>query len=385
MTMPDLAPSRTGVGQGDLSSRLDRLTLSRKEGFQRFAEGPARPRPEQLARSQIKSLSEAALTEYNRSRRGWHANLGPLWTPQMKALHEDLWDIFDSNDQDCDKVKGGIALDAFPGLGKTTAVLSFARKLHRRVIREEGELTDAGQERWPVCRVGLTANTGMRDFNRAILEYYEHPGRFRGTAADFGYRALDSILTAETRLLIVDDLHFLRWRHQAGIEVSNHFKYIANEFPVTLLLIGVGLEERGVFSEGSDYRAAILAQTGRRTTRLDMAPFTITSAQGRFDWRNTLLAVEERLVLADKYSGMLADDLSDYLFARSSGHIGSLMTLINRGCQRAVRTGVERLDTTLLDKVKNDAAAERARAELQQALTSGRLVSRPQGAAAWAN
>ncbi|WP_221938108.1 AAA family ATPase [Streptomyces benahoarensis] len=370
-------PIRAQAEEADLRSRLDHLTLSRKEGFGRLAEAPHRKRPERLSRGQLKKLDREALTEYNRGRRKWHANLGPLGTPQMKALHEDLWDIFDSNDQDSDKVKGGIALDAFPGLGKTTAVLAFARKLHRRIIEEEGKYTPEGHERWPVCRVGLTSNTGMRDFNRAILEYYGHPGRFRGTAAEFGYRALDSVLSAETKLLIVDDLHFLKWRNKNGIEVSNHFKYIANEFPVTLLMIGVGLERRGLFSEGASYEDAVLAQTGRRTTRLNMDPFTIASEKGRADWRDTLLAIEERVILADKYPGMIADDLSDYLFARSTGHIGSLMTLINRGCQRAVRTGTERLNKKLLDQVKNDAASEQACQELQQALDAGRLVSKP--------
>ncbi len=92
-----------------------------------------------------------------------------------------------------------------------------------------------------------------------------------------------------------------------------------------------------------------------------MEPFTIKTENGRRDWRDMLLAVEQRVVLADKYPGMIADDLSDYLFARSTGHIGSLMTLINRGCQRAVRTGAERLDEDLLSTVKNDAASEEAR------------------------
>ncbi|MET8346813.1 AAA family ATPase [Streptomyces microflavus] len=373
--------TRALAEEADLRSRLDHLTLSRKEGFGRLAEAPRRNRPEHLSCRQLKIMNKEALAEYNRGRRKWHANLGPLGTTQMKALHEDLWDIFDSNDQDGDKVKGGIALDAFPGLGKTTAVLSFAKKVHRRIIQEEGKYTDEGNERWPVCRVGLTSNTGMRDFNRSILEYYGHPGRFRGTAAEFGYRALDSVLSAETKLLIVDDLHFLKWRDKNGIEVSNHFKYIANEFPVTLLMIGVGLEKRGLFSEGSSYEDAVLAQTGRRTTQLNMEPFAISSEKGRTDWRDALLAIEERVVLAEKYPGMIADDLSDYLFARSTGHIGSLMTLINRGCQRAVRTGVERLDKDLLDEVKNDAASERARQELKQALDSGRLVSQPKKAA----
>jgi len=99
--------------------------------------------------------------------------------------------------------------------------------------------------------------------------------------------------------------------------------------------------------------------------------------KGRANWRNTLLAIEQRVVLADKYPGMIADDLSDYLFARSTRHIGSLMTLINRGCQRAVRTGAERLDAELLSKVKNDAASEKGRQELELPFSTGKLTSKP--------
>jgi len=85
--------------------------------------------------------------------------------------------------------------------------------------------------------------------------------------------------------------------------------------------------------------------------------------------------------LTGKYPGMLADHLSDYLFARSTGHIGSLMTLVARGCQRAIRTGAEHLDAEVLDQVKNDAAAESARARLEASLAAGRLTSRPRPAA----
>ena len=108
-----------------------------------------------------------------------------------------------------------------------------------------------------------------------------------------------------------------------------------------------------------------------------MQPFRIDTDQHRRQWRQLLLAIERKLVLADKFPGMLADELSDYLFARSTGHIGSLMTLINRGCQRAVRTGAERLDRELIDQVKNDAAAEKARRELEMAFSGGKLTSRP--------
>jgi len=372
-----MKPAPRSPSSAEDLARLDNLTLARKEGWQRFVDAPKREQPELLTRKQIRALSDGALAAYNRRRRVWHANLGPIRTPQLIALHEDLWDIVDSNVQDGDKAKGAVAIDAFPGLGKTTAVLAFAKMFHQREVNEEGAHTADGHYRWPVCRVGLTGNTGMRDFNRAMLEFFAHPGITRGTAADFARRALDCILSCEVRLLIVDDLHFLRWRARSGVEVSNHFKYIANEFPVTLLFVGVGLAERGLFSEGSSYSDAVLAQTGRRTTPLDIEPFKVKTERGRREWRQMLLALEERVVLGGKHPGMLADDLSDYLFARSTGHIGSLMTLINRGCQRAVRTGTEHLNKELLNRVKNDAASEKGRRELEAALAAKRITTKP--------
>ncbi len=361
----------------DPGPRLDNLTLAHKEGWRRFAEAPDRVMPEQLTTAQLSALSPAARAAHARDRRVWHANLGPIRTPQLAALHEDLWDIADAGQQDGDKAKGAVAVDAFPGLGKTTAVLSFARKFHLREIAESGPFTGDGHERWPVCRVGLTGNTGMKDFNRAMLDFFGHPGEARGTTTQIGQRALDCFLSCEVRVLVVDDLHFLRPRHRSATEISNHFKYIANEFPVTLLFVGVGLAERGLFGEIDSDGDESLAQTGRRTTALTLDPFLIDTDEHRHHWRSLLLAVEQLLVLAGKFPGMLADHLSDYLFARSTGHIGSLMTLVARGCQRAIRTGAECLDTGLLDQVKNDAAAEAARTRLAASLADGRLTSRP--------
>ncbi len=356
---------------------LDNLTLARKEGWAAFVNAVPRQRPEPLTRSAIRALGDAAANDYNLRRREWHANLGPLKTPQLAALHEDLWDILDSNLQDGDKAKGAVAIDSAAGLGKTTAALAFGKDFHLREVAERGPRTAEGDERWPVCRVGLTGNTTMKDFNLAMLEFFAHPGVTRGTAAQYIRRALDCVLLCDVRLLIVDDLHFLRWRLSSGVEISNHLKYIANEFPVTLLLIGVGLEAGGLLSEGRSYSDAVLAQTGRRTTVLDMRPFLVSTEEGRREWRQLLLAIEERLVLADTTPGMLAEHLSDYLYARSTGHIGSLMTLINRGCQRAVRTGTERLTASLLDNVKNDAAAEKARQELDAAIRARNITTTP--------
>ena len=199
-----LTKTRSAAGEGAGSARLDNLTLARKEGWRRFVNTPARIPPEPLTRAEIDALREEAVEDYNRRRREWHANLGPIKTPQLAALHEDLWDIVDSNAQDGDKAKGAVAIDAFPGLGKTTSVLAFARQYHRREINALGDITESGDERWPVCRVGLTGNTGMKEFNRAMLEFFAHPGSRRGTAADYARRVLDCVLSCEVRVLIID-------------------------------------------------------------------------------------------------------------------------------------------------------------------------------------
>ncbi len=140
--------------------------------------------------------------------------------------------------------------------------------------------------------------------------------------------------------------------------------------------MGVGLRQRGLLTEGLAPSDAGFAQTARRWTPLGLGPFEIATDEGRRTWRRLLLAIERMLVLANKHHGMVAEDLADYLYARSTGHFASLMTLVARGCQRAIRSGEERLTKDLLDKVKNDEAAELARRELQAALEHGLLSSR---------
>lgn len=367
--------SRTRKTSTAATPDLHNISLTTKEDWGRFVDAPSRVKPDEASREKLDGLSDTARRQYNQLRLDWHANLGPFRTPQYKALHADLWTVVDSNLQDGDRVKGGVAVDAYPGLGKSTAVQQFAREFHLEQIAAQGPRTASGHERWPICWVSLTGNTTLRDLNRSMLAFYAHPGSERGTATQFVRRALDCVLSCETRLLIIDDLHFLRWPSANSIQVSNHFKFIANTFPVTLVFVGVELTKTGLLAEGrSD--SSIVAQTARRTTVLGLDPFTVKSQPERATWRALLTTIEQRLVLAGNGRGMLADALPDYLYVRSSGHIGSLMTLINRGCARAIRNGEETLSKELLDTIPLDAAAEDTRPGNEAALRSGKLRAR---------
>jgi hypothetical protein len=131
-----------------------------------------------------------------------------------------------------------------------------------------------------------------------------------------------------------------------------------------------------MLTEGLCTADAAMAQTARRWTARSLSPFEIATKRGRRTWRRLLLAIERDLVLADARQGMLADQLGDYLYARSSGHFASLMTLISRGCWRAIHTGGEQLTDELLDQIRNDEAAESARQELATAFERGVLTTR---------
>lgn len=355
-------------------------SLSRKEGWRRYVDAPARQRPDQLTPAQLAALGGEAREDYDDARHDWHANFGILKTPQLAAVSDELDQIVATNRQDPDRVRGAAVIDALPGLGKTTIANTFARGFDRAQIRRFGPSTEQGHERLPVFRVGLTSKTTLRTLNRMICEFYGHPGTDRANAARLASYAVDCVLSCDTRVGVIDDVHFINPAHKDGLDVSNHLKWLANELPVTFIYIGVGLAERRLFAEGLWGEHAALAQTGRRWTRLALPPFHVRTDEGRGHWRGLLKATERQLVLAHAQPGMLTG-LADYLFARSGGHIGSFITLVTRGCYRAIRTGAERLTRDLLDTVRIDEASEQARAQLAAGFAAETLTTNRTGTA----
>src|SRR6266508_4282372 len=201
------------------SIELD-YTLSLKEGWFTAIDAPSRAQPQHRTVAELKAMGIAQRARYEEHRSVWHANLGPIVTPQLQALHQELDEIVDANRQDGDKVKGAAVLDAYPGLGKTTAAVTFGRAFHRRQVAVYGSSTAGGNQRIPVVYLGLTANTTMRSLNAMLARFYGHPGADRGNALQLAHRAADCVLSCATRLVIVDDVHFLDMRRRDGREVA---------------------------------------------------------------------------------------------------------------------------------------------------------------------
>lgn len=342
--------------------------LSRYEGWRAFAEADLHEPPEHRTLSEIQSLTDGTRDDYNERRRQYHSTF-LVRTPQVKRILTSLWDVLDANMQGPDRVKGAAVIDAPPALGKSTVANAFGREFHLQQIQRHGALLDDGSTfHLPVCRVGFNGNMTTRALNEAILNFYAHPAADSAKNRSLRNRnlatvAADCVRRHGTRLIIVDDVHFLRIHTKEGVAVANELKWLANEYPATFLFTGVDMRETGLLTEGRVKGKAAMSQTARRWTLLTLEPFEPPPRDGGKTWGSLLATIESKLVLANAREGMLRAE-SDYLFTRSSGMIGSLFELIIRGAARAIRTGEENLSRELLDSIQIDAAAEDRRATL---------------------
>ncbi|MGV0807934.1 AAA family ATPase [Mycolicibacterium setense] len=367
ISTPQLTSGRPSTPQDQREQRdpaefLDPLTLSRKEGWRAYVQDPRPEQPDRLSTRKIRNLSAEAADEYNERRSVWHANFGTIQTARVKEAARQI-DLFVKSNQQRWGLKPALALTGLPGLGKTELVNSYAKQFHRQRISRYGEFTSSGSERWPACRIGMKGITGVKEFNWAFLNFYAHPGR--GTADNFLAQAEDLVRECNTELLIVDDLHFLRGQYPKVTDLSNQFKYVADNLGVTIIFIGIGLDERAaLIDDQGSYKSHEMDQLLRFTTKVNFSQYELKTIAGRKDWHQLLLTIEQLLVLANNRPGMLVGDLNSYLHDRSGGHIGSLMTLLRLGCQHAIDDGSERITKKLLDTFEIDSAAELGRRQL---------------------
>lgn len=239
-----------------MTTNLQHISISTKEGWAALANAEPAPRPRPLSVRALARLSEAEKARFDKQRRLWHANMGVLRTPWLNNLHFELWNDMDSNVQSGERAKSAVAIEGPSYVGKSTALQLFAKEFHQREIAENGDRTDQGHERWPVVPITLSGHPTMRDLNLSLLHFFAHPATTRGNSADFARRALHTFQACEVRLLIVDDLHFLRFRSSDGLQVANHLKFLVNEFPITLFLIGTDLTGLGLSVRGSSAKTS---------------------------------------------------------------------------------------------------------------------------------
>lgn len=334
-----------------------RYRLSRKQGWNAFVSSGPREDFGVLTRREMQALSADHLEDYNDARMVWNGNLPTVKTIQLITAFGEIDQVMASNVRDGDRLRGAAVIDAEPGLGKTTIAIRYAREFHQKVYRREGPVTADGHQRLPVAFVPLSAGITLKGLNQQILRFYGHPAVDRASTSKLGALAADCVANCQTRLIIIDDLHFIDFRHRHGTEVSNHLKGLANDMAVTFIYVGVKLREKRFFDEGLVGEQAAFAQTSRRTTRCEVAPFSIKSEAGFRGWVTLLGLLESHIKLAGARDGMLVDHAKE-LHRRTQGRIASLTNLLDRVSYLAIDSGAEIINADLIAATTIDNAAQ---------------------------
>lgn len=162
-----------------------------------------RPRPTLLSRSQMRTLGDDELEDYNDVRCVWNANPNTIRTPQLASTFGLLDEIMASNVRDADCLRGAAVIDAAPALGKTTITTAYARRYHGRAIRRGTVRTPEGHRRLPVVYVPLSAGVPLKSLNQKRLRFYGHPAATRSTRAELGSLAADCLHSCTTGMIVM--------------------------------------------------------------------------------------------------------------------------------------------------------------------------------------
>ena len=333
-----------------------RHQLATKAGWDGFVNAAPRTDLELLTRAELAALRAEDREDYDEARMVWNANLPTVKTQQLAAAFEVIDQVMASNRRDADRLRGSVVIDAAPGLGKTTIATRYARSFHRRAYRRLGPKTASGSQRLPVAFVPLSAGITLKGLNQKILAFYGHPAANRASSTRLGALAVDCVNECESQLIVIDDLHFIDFRHRNGQEVSNHLKGLANEMPVTFIYVGVRLREKRFFDEGHPRLRRRLRPDLPPRHPLRGRPVRHRHHRRMRAWTELLAAIEAHLKLVDARPKMLTDHAKE-LHRRTQGHIASLTNLIDRVCYLAIATGVETITAELLAAAVADNAA----------------------------
>jgi AAA domain-containing protein len=194
----------------------DRFVLSRKQRWDKFVNTAPRPEFDTLFRAQMAALSPRELDDYNQARKVWNANLPTVKTLQVKAAFGIINQVMASNHRDGDKLRGSVVIDAKPGLGKTTTAAQYGKEFHREQYRRYGAETPDGHRRLPVMFLSLSSGITLKGLNQKMLEFYGHPAASRTSRTQLGSLAVDCVLGCATRVIVIDDLHFIDFTHRNG-------------------------------------------------------------------------------------------------------------------------------------------------------------------------
>nr|WSX49812.1 ATP-binding protein [Streptomyces sp. NBC_00974] len=333
--------------------------LTTKEGWRHFVGHDPIP-PRLLPASERAALSGRELTREDDQRREYHADLPLVNTPTIRKVIATARLLVQLNRNQV-SARRGVILSGASGTGKTTALTQLGRA-HELAIRKRHP---RDRNRLPVLYATVPPAATPKMLAMEFARFFGLTFPTRSNVTDIVDAVCATAAHVHVDLVLIDELHNLNLGTRSGAEASDQLKYFAERLPATFAFAGIDIESRGLFAGTRG------GQIAGRFVVVPATPFSHANDVQKGAWRDLVGTLESMLRLHRHTPGTLTA-LSEYIFHRTGGMIGTLSQLIRGAAVLAIEDESERITEELLALVPVDFAAEQSEKLTAPAKSSSR-------------
>lgn len=283
-------------------------------------------------------------------------------TPELNAITRTMTRTVRANAYSPPGAKHILALSGRNLAGKSTLAKRWGRCIYLELIKDS--LLDdrhrpvyRSAEGWeldycPVVYINMASGAKMAAFDALILSFFGLPTD--GLTRELTASAVRAIQRHRTKVLVVDDAHFIKTVCRDARDVLDHIKKINTEIGevgATLMLVGADLPDNAL---ATDPQIA-----GRLKLRTLPEYGTVSAAEQRA-WQRIVLDLEEQVLphLPRGKPGMLFTELAGELWHRTQGYLGDLRELVCEATLLATEDKSHRIQRKHLNAVQLSVRAE---------------------------
>lgn len=238
----------------------------------------------------------------------------------------------------------GVLITGDSGAGKTTLRKHYARDFPR-LVTKAGTMV-------PVLVVVVPVPATPKSLATELLTALGDPGADKGTLISRAYRLRLLLKQCGVELIILDEFQHFQDRDSNKVlrTISDWLKVLMDETGVPIVLIGMPYSENVLDAPGHE-------QLRRRfPTRIQLNPFTWSTADGRMEFRKFLKGIDDALPFPQP--SHLADlELAFRCYSVCQGIIGPLMTVIRRAAYLALEKSLDCLSLDILAQAYDERVA----------------------------
>ncbi|WP_183114020.1 TniB family NTP-binding protein [Mycobacteroides abscessus] len=291
-----------------------------------------------------------------------------LQTLELAAIADHMTAIIQTNARESPGAKTIIGVTGPNLIGKSTLAMRWARALYNNWIRG-AELDRHGRpiirlnqycevDLIPLIWIDLRDQSRNSTVDRKVLNYCGLPPGGNNDAISIA--ANNAAKRHQTRVVILDDVHFLWLNWKGGPQVLDHIKHLNTELGqigATLVLVGANLKDTELVHD---------PQICGRLKLHTLDPYDVDANEAQQEtWQRAVKQIEDIVLpyLPAGEEGMLYTELVGELWYRSGGYLGYMTKLVIEATLAATCDRSHRITLEHLEAIELSHGAETARQE----------------------